>query len=128
MMSQPGRGVVVWGARTLSRDPTWQFINSRRIVGMITDQLRRDSEWAVFEVNDPSLWKVLERDVSVRLRQLWEGGLIAGARALPEFSVQCNEQTNLAVSRDAGVLNVEVSLRPVGTTERILIDLRLGGS
>ena len=128
MMSQPGRGVVVWGARTLSRDPTWQFINSRRIVGMITDQLRRDSEWAVFEVNDPSLWKVLERDVAVRLRQLWEGGLIAGARALPEFSVHCNEQTNLAVSRDAGFVNVEVSVRPVGTTERILIDLRLGGN
>ncbi len=124
---QPGRGVVVWGARTLSRDPQWRHINTRRIAGLVAEQLRRDNEWAVFEPNDASLWKVLERDVSVRLRQFWEAGLIDGPRSRPEFSVECNEATNPAAARDAGALHVQVSLRPVGTTERIQIDLRLGG-
>lgn len=125
-VSQPGRGVVVWGARTLSRDPAWQFVNSRRVVGLVTEQLRRDNEWAVFEPNDRSLWKVLERDVNVRLQEFWEAGLISGGRSAPEFSVDCSESTNLPATRDAGIVNVEVTLRPVGTTERILIDLRIG--
>lgn len=125
IVTQPGRGVVVWGARTLSTEPAWQFINSRRIVSMISEQLRVDNEWAVFEVNDFSLWKIIERDVLVRLRQFWESGLIAGTRSRSEFSVECNEETNLLNARDSGILNVQVALTPVGTTERILIDLRL---
>jgi hypothetical protein len=125
---QPGRGVIIWGARTMSTDPAWRFINSRRIVSMISEQLRRDNEWAVFEVNDTSLWKVIERDVKVRLEQFWEAGLIAGTRSLAEFSVECSEVTNPVEYRDSGMLNVQVALRPVGTTERILIDLRLGGN
>lgn len=123
---QPGRGVVVWGARTMSQDPAWTFINSRRIVSMISEQLRRDNEWAVFEVNDNSLWKVIERDVLVRLEQFWEAGLISGTRSRAEYSVECNEGTNPLESRDIGMLNVQIALRPVGTMERILIDLRLG--
>lgn len=125
---QPGRGVVIWGARTLSQDAAWQFVNSRRIVSMITEQLRRDNEWAVFETNEPALWKILERDVMVRLSQFWEAGLIAGTRSRAEFSVQCNEHTNPLAARDSGILNVAVALTPVGTTERITIDLRLGSS
>ena len=123
---QSGRGVVVWGARTLSREPRWTHINSRRAVGLIAEQLRRDNEWAVFEVNDPSLWKVIERDVLVRLDQFWEAGLLAGARSRAEYSVLCSEATNPVLARDRGELTVSVQLRPVGTIERIHIDLRLG--
>jgi hypothetical protein len=127
LVVQPGRGVVVWGARTLSADPAWVHVNSRRIVSMIAEQLRRDNEWAVFEVNDGSLWKILERDVLVRMNEFWNAGLISGTRSRKEFSVQCDEETNPLEARNSGILNVQVSLRPVGTTERILIDLRLGG-
>ena len=127
LISQPGRGVVAWGARTLSRDPAWIHVNSRRVVGLIAEQLRRDNEWAVFESNVPELWKVLERDVSVRLREFWEAGLIAGTRARPEFAVRCDSETNPAELRETGGLNVAVALTPIGTTESILVDLRIGG-
>jgi hypothetical protein len=127
MISQPGRGVVAWGARTLSRDPAWLHVNSRRVVGLIAEQLRRDNEWAVFETNAPELWKVLERDVSVRLREFWEAGLIAGTRARPEFAVRCDSETNPTEMRETGGLNVAVALTPIGTTESILVDLRIGG-
>ncbi len=126
LIEQPGRGVVVWGARTMSQDPTWTFINSRRIVSMITEQLRRDNEWAVFEVNDRGLWKVIERDVLVRLDQFWSAGMLSGTRSQQEYSVQCSDATNPPELRHAGQLGVQVLLKPVGTTERILIDLRLG--
>lgn len=126
ILVQPGRGVVVWGARTLSTEARWTHINSRRAVGLISEQIRRDNEWAVFEVNDPSLWKVIERDVLVRLDQFWEAGLLAGPRSRAEYSVQCSDVTNPVLARDRGELNVSILLRPVGTIERIHIDLRLG--
>lgn len=126
LVVQPGRGVVIWGARTMSLDPAWVHINSRRVVSMVTEQLRRDNEWAVFEPNDSSLWKVIERDVLVRLEQFWSAGLLSGTRAREEYSVECNRATNPPAIRDRGELHVSVQLKPVGTTERILIDLRLG--
>lgn len=128
ILVQPGRGVVVWGARTISTDPSWTFVNSRRIVSMISEQLRRDNEWSVFEVNSRSLWKIVERDVLVRLDQFWQAGILSGTRSQEEYSVECNEATNPVALRDAGQLNVRILLRPVGTTERILIDLRLGSN
>lgn len=123
-----GRGTVVFGARTMSTDPAWRFINSRRVVSMVTEQLRRDNEWAVFEPNSRSLWKTVERDVLVRLDQFFEAGILSGSRSREEYSVQCDEATNPLVVRDSGQLHVRVALRPVGTTERILIDLQLGSN
>lgn len=126
LVVQPARGVVVWGARTLSRDPNWQYINSRRVVSMISEQLRRDNEWVVFEQNDKKIWKVLERDVAVRLEEFWRAGLITGETRHGDYEVKCDEETNPLVERETGKLNVRVSLRPIGTTEHITIDLRLG--
>jgi hypothetical protein len=107
-------------------NPPWTFINSRRIVSMVSEQLRRDNEWVIFEPNDTGLWKVVERDVMARLEQLWNAGLLSGARAMEEYSVECNRATNPLEVRDRGELRIEVKLKPVGTTEQILIDLRLG--
>jgi uncharacterized protein len=124
---QPGRGVVSFGARTLSDDISLRYVNARRVVNMVTEQLRRDSEWAVFETNNPHLWDVLERDVLFRLSEFASGGLLAGGKEGQDYSVQCDAETNPMVLRDAGQVNVMVRLRPVGTVENILIDLRIGG-
>ncbi len=123
---QVGRGVVVWGARTLSRDPAFVHINSRRIVSMVSEQLRRDTEWAVFEQNAPPTWQVVERDTGVRLEEFWRAGLIAGDAQNGEYEVKCDAETNPRSERETGRLNVQVRLRPIGTTEHITIDLRLG--
>lgn len=127
LILQAGRGIVVFGARTLSRDNTYCFVNSRRVVNLITEQLRRDSEWAVFETNNPHLWDVLHRDIRYRLEQFWRGGLLAGTRPGEEYAVLCDRSNNPRDSLDMGQVNVEVKLRPVGATEQIVIDLRLGG-
>jgi uncharacterized protein len=128
LVVQSGRGVVVWGARTLSIEPYWMHINSRRVVSMIREQLRRDNEWAVFEPNDDRIWKVLERDVAVRLEEFWRAGLLTGESRHGDYEVQCDDETNPLVEREAGRMNVRVRFRPIGTTEHITIDLRLGES
>ncbi|MCO4748108.1 MAG: phage tail sheath family protein [Proteobacteria bacterium] len=126
IMMQPSRGVVVWGARTLSRDARWMHINARRIVSVIAEQLRRDSDWAVFENQSPELWKSLERTVRHRMDAMWDGGLLEGPQAGEQYMVQCDNETNPIESRDAGQVNVRVALKPIGTTEFIVVELRLG--
>ena len=127
VVTQANRGVVVFGARTLARDPTFQHINSRRITNMVSEQLRRDNEWAVFEINNQNLWAVLQRDVRHRLSQFWSAGLLAGGKDGEEYNVKCDAEINPPAERDAGQVNVQVLLKPIGTTEQIRIDLRIGG-
>jgi len=126
ILVQPARGLVVWGARTLSKDPNWIHINSRRIVSFICEQVRRDSEWAVFENQTPELWSTITRIVRGRLDQLWSSGLLTGEVAGQEYLVQCDGQTNPPALRDAGQVNVMIRLRPISTTEFIVVELRLG--
>jgi hypothetical protein len=128
IVSQPTRGVVVLGARTLSKDKRWEFINARRIVSLIAEQLRRDNEWVVFERNDPNIWKILERDVGARLDEFWERGMLTGAAAGRDYEVRCDTETNSKEDREAGRLNVLVRVRPITTTEHITIDLRLSAA
>ncbi|TNE90778.1 MAG: phage tail sheath family protein [Deltaproteobacteria bacterium] len=126
IMIQPGRGVVVWGARTMSKDSRWIHINSRRIVSVISEQLRRDSAWAVFENQSHELWKILERTVRHRMDAMWGGGLLTGPRAGEEYLIQCDEETNPPDVRETGMVQVKITLRPIGTTEYIVVELRLG--
>lgn len=130
ILSQPTKGVVIWGARTLSEDPRWMYINSRRIVSYIAEQLRRDSEWAVFENQRPQLWAILERIVRNRLDTLWDAGLLAGDQPGLEYLVKCDEEVNPLEVRNAGQVHVHVVLRPISTAESIVVELRLsaGGS
>ena len=126
ILTQTTRGVVIWGARTLSRDPRWMHINSRRIVSYLTEQIRQDSEWVVFENLRPELYEILKRQVTTRLDQLWSAGLLAGDKAGLEYLVQCDEELNPIEVRDAGQVHVRVAVKPISTAEFIVVDLRLG--
>ena len=126
ILTQPARGVVIWGARTLSREPRWLHINARRIVSMVAEQVRRDSEWVVFENQRPELWEILARSVRTRLDQLWSAGLLTGGQAGEDYEVRCNAETNPIHLRNQGEVNVELTLRPITTAEFIVVELRLG--
>ena len=120
------RGVVIWGARTLSRNPQWLHINSRRIVSFISEQIRRDSEWVVFEHQRPELWKIVQRMVEARLDKLWNAGLLSGDQAGSEYYVQCDAEVNPPEIRDAGQIHCKVVIKPIGTAEFVVVELRLG--
>ena len=126
LLTQPGRGVVIWGARTLSDDPKWRYINSRRIVSYVTEQLRRDSEWVVFEHQRPALWKIVSRMVRTRLDSFGRAGLLTGEEPGLDYLVQCDAELNPPEVRDAGQLHVRVLMRPISTAEFIEVELRLG--
>ncbi|MEC8382298.1 MAG: phage tail sheath subtilisin-like domain-containing protein [Myxococcota bacterium] len=125
---QPGQGINVFGARTLSFDPAFQFINSRRILNLVVEQIRRDNLWAVFETHNPHLWNVLEREIRYRLDKFWSAGLLTIGNTGKKYEVTCGSENNPPAVRDAGYVNVEVLLQPVGATEMILIDLSIGSN
>jgi hypothetical protein len=127
LITSPARGVLVWGARTLSEQTQWRHINSRRIVSLLAEQLRRDNEWVIFENQRPQLWDIVRRTVSGRLEQLWSAGLLTGDKAGSDYIVQCDKETNPPEIVDAGQVHVSVHVRPITTTEYVVVDLRLGG-
>lgn len=126
ILSQPSRGVVVWGARTLSKDPQWLHINTRRIASVVAEQLRRDAQWVVFEQQRPELWEIVARMVRSRLDRMWGAGLLTGDKAGLEYEVQCDAELNPPEVRNRGEVHVRVHIRPISTAESIVVELRLG--
>src|SRR5262249_37980312 len=74
-----GRGRVVWGARTLSADPSWRYLNIRRLFNYLEKSIERGTQWVVFEPNDPDLWQRVRRNISAFLRVQWQERMLFGA-------------------------------------------------
>lgn len=126
VVEQPGRGLAVWGARTMSVDPRWLQVTSRRIVSYVTERVRRDAEWVVFEHQRPELWETVARIVRSRLDSYWSAGLLSGESRGEEYLVQCDAELNPPAVRDAGQVHIKVLLRPTASTEFIEVELQLG--
>ncbi|MGK0357754.1 MAG: phage tail sheath protein FI [Bradymonadia bacterium] len=110
------RGLRVWGARTLSSDPEWRYINVRRTVSAIAQAIENGTQWAVFEPNNPALWKRLVSVISSFLAGLRVLGVLDGATPDEAFFVQCDPETNPPESVDRGMLVTRIGLavsRPV---------------
>jgi len=116
----PGRGIRVWGARTLSSDPAWRYINVRRLFNMIEESIERGTQWVVFEPNDPDLWARVRRDVRAFLTTVWRSGALFGATPDQAFFVKCDEETNPQETRDLGQLIIEVGIAPVKPAEFVI--------
>ena len=113
----PGKGIKIWGARTLSSDPNWRFINVRRTFSSICHSLKIGTQWAVFETNDKNLWKRIVRQVSGFLLDLWIKGYLAGSTSEQGFYVRCDEELNPPENVDKGIVTFSVGLAMTKPTE-----------
>jgi phage tail sheath protein FI len=114
------QGIRVWGARTLSSNTDWTYINVRRLFNMIETTIMNGTQYAVFEPNDKKLWEGLKRTVGSFLRGLWRDGALFGATADQAFYVKCDEETNPPDSIDQGKVVVEVGIAPVKPAEFVI--------
>lgn len=119
----PGRGIRVWGARTLSSDGSWRYINVRRLFILVGASLDAGMNWVVFEPNDTTLWAKVRRDVSSFLRVVWRSGALFGTTPDQAFYVKCDEELNPSEIRDLGQLIIEVGLAPVKPAEFVIFRL-----
>ncbi|MCA9963117.1 MAG: phage tail sheath family protein [Anaerolineales bacterium] len=119
----PGRGIRIWGARTMSADPSWRYINVRRLFIVVGDSLDRGLQWVVFEPNDRTLWGKVRRDVRSFLRTMWLGGAFFGSTPDEAFYVKCDDDINPPEIRDLGQLIIEVGIAPVKPAEFVIVRL-----
>jgi hypothetical protein len=108
----PGRGLRLYGARTVSSDPSWRYVNVRRLLMMIEQAVEVATQWAVFEPNDFFLRQTLLLAISSFLESLWQGGALAGATADEAFFVKCDNDNNPPGTADLGRLIVDVGVAP----------------
>ncbi len=116
----PGMGIRVWGARTLSSNPSWRYINVRRLFNFVEKSIERGTQWVVFEPNEPRLWGRVRRDVSAFLTMVWRDGALFGTAPSEAFFVKCDGETNPPASRDLGRLIIEIGMAPVKPAEFVI--------
>src|SRR5467141_3605632 len=119
----PGRGIRVWGARTLSSDPAWRYINVRRLFNYIEGSILLGTQWVVFEPNDMALWERVKRTISAFLVRVWRDGALFGATPSEAFYVKCDGEVNTAETIDAGQLIVEIGIAPVKPAEFVVFKI-----
>jgi uncharacterized protein len=117
----PGRGIRVWGARTISRDPAWRYVNVRRLVLTLRRWIALNLAWAGFEPNGPLLWVRIERELRGHLTRLWLAGALSGASPDAAFYIKCNSETNPPERRDSGEVVTEIGLAPNPPAEFVVI-------
>jgi phage tail sheath protein FI len=119
----PGRGIRIWGARTLSSDPEWRYINVRRLFNFIAESIMIGTQWSVFEPNDERLWGKLATNVGSFLSRVHRSGALSGASPAQAFYVKCDAETNPPEIVDAGQVVCEVGIAPVKPAEFVIFRL-----
>jgi phage tail sheath protein FI len=126
----PNLRPAVWGARTTApQDQTsWRYINVRRLFIFVEQSLLAGLRWAVFEPNDTSLWKKLERTISEFLTRVWRSGALFGDKANQAFYVKVDAELNPPSVRALGQIIIEIGLAPVRPAEFVIVRIAMWDS
>ncbi|MEU9849029.1 phage tail sheath family protein [Streptomyces sp. NPDC047985] len=119
----PGRGIRIWGARTLSSDPAWRYLNVRRLFNYLEESILLGTQWVVFEPNDDRLWSSIRRNVTAFLTEEWRRGALFGRTAEEAFYVKCDRDNNPQESIDLGQVVCEIGVAPVKPAEFVVFRL-----
>ncbi|MYS22453.1 hypothetical protein GA0115240_14216 [Streptomyces sp. DvalAA-14] len=119
----PGRGIRIWGARTLSSDPAWRYLNVRRYFNYLEESILIGTQWVVFEPNDQALWARIRRNISAFLVTEWRSGALFGGTPDDAYYVKCDAETNPPESVDLGRVICEIGVSPVKPAEFVVFRL-----
>lgn len=114
-------GITIWGARTLSADSEWNYVNVRRLFMFLEESIDKGTQWVVFEPNDPALWGTVRRNLTAFLTRVWRDGALYGSTPDEAFFIKVDEENNPPAVRDAGQLIIEVGVAPVKPAEFVII-------
>ncbi|HKP80539.1 MAG TPA: phage tail sheath subtilisin-like domain-containing protein, partial [Pyrinomonadaceae bacterium] len=115
-----GRGNRVWGARTMSSDPEWKYVNVRRLFIYIEHSIDKGTQWAVFEPNGPRLWANIRQTVEDFLLVLWRDGALLGDKPEQAYFVRCDRTTMTQNDLDNGRMICLVGVAPVKPAEFVI--------
>ncbi|MGY1776802.1 phage tail sheath family protein [Geodermatophilus sp. SYSU D00804] len=115
-----GRGYRVWGARTISSDPEWKYVNLRRYFAFVERSIDKGTQWAVFEPNGTALWSNVRRTVEDFLFAEWRSGHLLGDTVAEAFFVRCDRTTMTQNDLDNGRLICLVGIAPLRPAEFVV--------
>jgi hypothetical protein len=122
--SFPGRGIRVWGARTLATSKQeWRYVNVRRLFNYLEESIAEGTHWVVFEPNDQDLWQRIKRTVGAFLLTTWRDGALFGRKPEEAFYVKCDEETNPPDVIEQGRVVIEVGVAPVKPAEFVVFQI-----
>jgi hypothetical protein len=117
----PGRGVRVWGARTLSCDPAWRYVSVRRVFLTLGRWIALNLSGAAFEPSTPVLWARIGREAGAYLGELHRRGALRGRTPAEAFYVRCDADTNPPGARAAGIVVTEIGLAATAPGEFVVV-------
>lgn len=114
------RDIRVWGARTLSVDAQWRYVNVRRLFIFVEESIEQGTQWLVFEPNDENTWARVRRSIGNFLTSVWRSGALMGATAAEAFLVKVDRTTMTQDDIDNGRLICYIGLAPVKPAEFVI--------
>jgi phage tail sheath protein FI len=115
-----GRGFRLWGARTVSSDPEWKYVNLRRYFAYLERSIDRGTQWVVFEPNGEALWANVRRTVEDFLLNEWQSGALLGDKPEKAYFVKCDRSTMTQNDLDNGRLICLVGVAPLRPAEFVI--------
>ncbi len=115
-----GRARRVWGARTMSSDPEWKYVNVRRLFIYLEHSIEKATQWVVFEPNNESLWASVRQTVEDFLLATWRTGALLGTRPEEAFFVRCDRTTMTQNDLDNGRLICLIGVAPTYPAEFVV--------
>jgi uncharacterized protein len=111
-----GRGYRLWGARTISSDPEWKYVNLRRYFAYLEHSVDKGTQWAVFEPNGEALWANVRRTIEDFLLNEWQSGALLGDKPEKAYFVRCDRSTMTQNDLDngrSGAMPIRHTRRPL---------------
>ncbi len=117
----PGRGIRIWGGRTVSSDPLWKYINVRRLFLYVGESIELGTQWVVFEPSNEQLWARVKQTVTQFLNGVWKTGALMGTTADEAFFVRCDRSTMTQDDIDNGRLVCVIGIAPTKPAEFVIL-------
>jgi phage tail sheath protein FI len=115
-----GRGNRVWGARTMTSDPEWKYVNVRRLFIYLEHSIDKGTQWAVFEPNNERLWANIRSTIEDFLLVQWKSGALMGTKPEEAFFVRCDRTTMTQNDLDNGRLICLIGVAPTYPAEFVI--------
>jgi phage tail sheath protein FI len=118
--SFPGRGIRVWGARTITSNALWKYVSVRRLFIFLERSIYEGTQWVVFEPNDDRLWARVTDTIRLFLRSQWRLGALFGRTEQEAFFITCDRTTMTQDDILNGRLICEIGIAPVRPAEFVI--------
>ena len=121
--SYPGRGILVYGARTLDGNSLeWRYVNVRRTFCFIEHSVANAMQDFVFEPNNEQTWIKVTSMIRSFLNRLWKAGGLFGSTPEDAYEVLCSVPVTMSVEEMlSGIMRIFIKVAVARPAEFIVL-------